>query len=69
MAENFKIGKIKFYSSEKGYGFIRADNGDEYFYHVTDFADQEWRPEADQRVKFNVVTGKRGPKAKYVQPC
>jgi CspA family cold shock protein len=30
------IGTVKFYNSEKGYGFIVADEGD-IFFHISDF--------------------------------
>ena len=62
-------GKVKFYNADKGYGFIKGDSGQDYFYHISDVADEDYTPKADDRVKFEVVTGKRGPKAGFVQPC
>src|SRR6267143_1196020 len=57
-------GKIKFYDGAKGYGFVRADEGDEFFYHITDWAGPvDTLPSPDLRVKFTVVTGKKGLKA------
>lgn len=64
-----KTGYIKFYNSEKGYGFIKADDGQDFFYHVSDLKEENYRPQADERVKFSVITGKRGLKATYVQQC
>ena len=34
-----KNGTVKFFNTEKGFGFIRLDNGEELFYHVTDCTD------------------------------
>ena len=32
-------GKIKFFNNQKGYGFISADNGSEYFAHINQVRD------------------------------
>jgi len=63
-----KQGKIKFYNRDRGYGFIKADDGEEFFYHISDMAQEGYIPHADERVNFNVVTGKKGLKAGYIQP-
>jgi len=63
------VGKIKFYDGAKGYGFVRADEGDEFFYHITDWAGPvDTLPSPDLRVKFSIVTGKKGLKASHIQP-
>ncbi len=49
------VGKIKFYDGAKGYGFVRADPVDTL-------------PSPDLRVRFTVVTGKKGLKAGHIQP-
>lgn len=64
-----KTGKIKFYNGDRGYGFIKCDSGEEFFYHITDLADENYRPQSDDRVRFSVVTGKKGPKATNVEYC
>ena len=58
-------GKVKHYNHEKGYGFIKADDGQEVFFHITGL-DKSWGqsvPEKDNVVTFEVVDGDRGPKA------
>ncbi len=58
-------GKVKHYNLEKGYGFIKADDGKEVFFHITGL-DKSWGqtvPDKDMTVTFEVVDGDRGPKA------
>jgi len=69
MMQEVQTGKIKFYNADKGYGFIKGDAGKDYFYHISDMASEDYTPAADDRVRFNVVTGKKGLKASFVQPC
>lgn len=64
-----QTGRIKFFNSSKGYGFIKADDGTEYFYHISGLSDENYRPQADERVKFDVQDGKRGLKAVDVEHC
>ena len=50
-------GHVAFYSTTKGYGFIRpSDGGDDLFFHITRVlplaaADE---PEVDQRVEYEI---------------
>lgn len=59
-------GRIKFWNEDKGYGFIRADNGTDVFVHVsqTGFL----TPGIGDRVSFEVGTNPRSnkPEAKAV---
>jgi CspA family cold shock protein len=62
-------GKIKRMVSEKGFGFIAASDGMEYFFHqsackVTRFDDMR----EGQTVSFTVGQGPKGPRAEDVQP-
>lgn len=56
-------GTIKFFNTEKGFGFIAGEDGKEYFVHVTDLVDSETLPRDNDAVTFDVVQGDRGPKA------
>ena len=55
-------GKVKFYNEMKGFGFIAADDGKEYFVHQTGLKEGVTIHDEDS-VVFDVVDGDRGPKA------
>jgi cold shock protein len=58
-------GKVKFYNVKKGFGFIVADDGKEYFVHMSGLQEGVRLNENDN-VTFDVVEGERGPKAENV---
>lgn len=54
-------GKVKFYKSDIGYGFIQPDDGsDDVFVHVTSLANSLPSLIQDQRVSFEIVASDRG---------
>jgi cold shock protein len=55
-------GKVKFYNQEKGFGFITADDGNDYFVHQSGLNGDIILRENDA-VTFDVTEGDRGPKA------
>ncbi|MBT4445632.1 cold-shock protein [archaeon] len=59
-------GKVKFFNDSKGFGFVTADDGNEYFVHISGVAEGVTLRENDH-VSFDVVEGDRGPKAENVQ--
>ncbi len=59
-------GKVKFFNVGKGFGFIAADDGQEYFVHQTALPDGVALNENDD-VTFDVEDGDRGPKAVNVK--
>ena len=59
-------GKVKFYNTGKGFGFISADDGKDYFVHISGLADGVQLRDGDA-VVFEVGEGDRGPKAVNVQ--
>jgi len=59
-------GKVKFYDTEKGFGFIHTDEGDEVFLHASALPDGVI-PKAGARVEFGVAEGKRGAQALSVR--
>jgi cold shock protein len=59
-------GKIKFFDSTKGFGFIAADDGKEIFVHQTALDEGVTLEEGDS-VTFDVEQGDRGPKAVNVK--
>ena len=55
-------GNVKFFNESKGFGFIIADDGKEYFVHVTGLAEGV-RLNDEDAVTFDVEEGDRGLKA------
>jgi|TARA_Y100000310_G_C20699139_1_gene828041 cold shock protein len=58
-------GRVKFFNDTKGFGFVVADDGNEYFIHISGVAEGVTLRENDH-VSFDVVEGDRGPKAENV---
>lgn len=62
------LGRIKWFSPVKGYGFITLPDGGEVFLHYTGLAaGQERRLFPDDKVEFEVVAGEKGTKAVNVR--
>lgn len=55
-------GKVKFFNESKGFGFIEAEDGKEYFVHISGIAAGLTLRDND-KVTFDVTEGDRGPKA------
>ncbi|MEG6617412.1 cold-shock protein [Peptococcaceae bacterium 1198_IL3148] len=63
------LGKVKWFSAEKGYGFIESDEGGDVFVHFSAIQTEGFKTlEEGQRVEFEVVEGNRGPQASNVIP-
>lgn len=61
------IGKVKWFSSEKGYGFIEREDGGDVFVHFSAIKDEGFKTLAEgQSVEFEIVDGARGPQASNV---
>jgi CspA family cold shock protein len=55
-------GKVRWFSEEKGYGFIEGEEGD-FFVHYTEIVGDGFRTlEEGSEVDFEVVEGRRGRK-------
>jgi cold shock protein len=59
-------GKVKFFNEIKGFGFITAEDGKEYFVHSSGLKEGTAISEGDS-VTFEVEQGDRGPKATKVE--
>ena len=59
-----KEGTLNFFNTEKGFGFIKTNNGQDIFVHSTGLIDEI--NEGDQ-VQFETQEGNRGPSAVNVQ--
>jgi CspA family cold shock protein len=61
-------GTVKWFNSEKGYGFIAVDGGQDLFVHYTAIDMEGYRSLEDgQRVEFDVGQGPQGPQAEQVR--
>ena len=60
-------GTVKWFSNEKGFGFITRENGPDVFVHHTAILSEGFRSlnEGD-RVSFEVVQGQKGLQARNV---
>ena len=62
-------GTVKWFSSEKGYGFISQDDGPDVFVHFSAIQGAGYRNlEENQKVEFDLTTGDKGPQAANVRP-
>jgi cold shock protein len=59
-------GTVKFFNEMKGFGFITAEDGQEYFVHQSALGEGVTLRENDN-VSFDVEDGDRGPKAVNVK--
>jgi CspA family cold shock protein len=64
-------GTIKKVVSDRGFGFIAAEDGKEYFFHrdgLNPSLDFD-RLSGGERVSFDIEQNPKGPRAKNVQPA
>ena len=60
----FMTGKVKWFDSKKGYGFITAENGKEFFVHFSGIATDGFKSlNEGQSVQFEVGSGAKGEQA------
>ena len=61
-------GTVKWFSNEKGYGFIEREGGDDVFVHFSQIAQDGYKSlEQGQRVSFEVTEGPKGLQAAEVK--
>ncbi len=62
-------GKVKWFSTEKAFGFIEQESDNDIFVHVTGLADGVTAIDKDQLVEYEVEQGRKGPQATNVRPA
>lgn len=64
-----QTGKMKWFSSSKGYGFIEQDDSEDIFVHYRSKIGKGYRSLKDgQIVKFDLAKGDKGFQAENVEP-
>ena len=62
-------GTVKWFSNEKGYGFIARPDGDDVFVHFSAIVGDGYRTLTEgQEVEFDIVEGPKGKQAANVKP-
>ena len=64
---NRKQGTVKWFNSEKGFGFITQEQGDDLFVHYSEIQSSGYRSlDEGATVEFEVTQGKKGLQASSV---
>jgi len=62
-----QTGRVKWFNTSKGYGFIERDQGTDVFVHYSAISASGYRSlEEGQRVELTVTEGRKGPQAEDV---
>lgn len=58
------LGKVKRFNNEKGYGFIKTENGKDLFFHYSELQMEGYKTvEQGQNVEFEVIETEKGLRA------
>lgn len=59
-------GSVKFFNADKGFGFIKKEDGSDIFFHVSEVQESRELQENDQ-VQFEEGEGRKGPCATNIK--
>lgn len=57
------IGKVKWFDTEKGFGFLASEDGQEVFLHASALPAGVKDVKAGTRMEYGIADGRRGPSA------
>jgi cold shock protein len=60
-------GRVKWYDSEKGFGFVTQDGGEDVYVRASALPPGVETLKAGQRIEFGMAEGRRGPQALSVR--
>ena len=62
-------GTVKWFNSEKGFGFITTEEGQDVFAHYSQINVEGFKSiDEGQNVTFDVTEGSKGPQAENITP-
>jgi len=62
-----ETGTVKWFSRDKGYGFIHTSAGEDVFAHHSEIAGEGFRTlRQGEEVEFEITTSSKGPKARQI---
>jgi CspA family cold shock protein len=68
MSEEREFGTVKWFNSQKGFGFIEREGGPDVFVHHSEIQAEGYRElNEGERVSFVVTQGQKGPQASQVR--
>ena len=59
-------GTVKWFSKEKGFGFITCENGTDHYFNVQSIKGADL-PDTGDKVSYEAIQGKKGPKASNIE--
>ena len=66
--DSIKFGSVKWFGEQQGYGFIKSDDGGDFFVHHSDVLSKEDLPlKGKQRVQYKIEISPKGLKAIEVE--
>ena len=67
MSTRTNTGTVKWFSADKGFGFLQQEQGPDVFVHFSQITSTGYKSLIDgQSVQFNITQGKKGPQAEDV---